>query len=160
MSEQVYGASTIKRPRRTDKQVEQLDRQIILALRGDYPQSVRHVFYLMTNPRLDEPVEKSDRGYRHVQHRIVELRKAGIMPYGWITDASRHGYFTATYNNAAEYIKTMASGYRSNLWKDSPFRCEKWVESRSIPGILLKDSRYYAATNYPAVRLSRLSVSY
>src|SRR5262249_17382015 len=82
----IYRPRTIKRERRSAARVEQLDRQIIEVLTEDHPQSVRHVFYRMTNLRLEEPVEKSDRGYRHVQYRIVELRRAGILPYGWISD--------------------------------------------------------------------------
>src|SRR5262245_15412680 len=94
--EAVYGASTIKRDRRTKARVDQLDRQIKDVLREDHPQSVRHVFYRMTDPRLPEPVEKSDRGYRHVQRRIVEMRRAGALSYRWISDASRQGYHTST----------------------------------------------------------------
>jgi hypothetical protein len=51
----------------------------------------------MTDPRLAEPVEKSERGYWHVQHRLKALRRVGEIPYGWITDATRRGYFTQTY---------------------------------------------------------------
>jgi hypothetical protein len=73
----VYRAGTTKRKRRvierrrTRPEVEQLDRQICEVLEEDHPQSVRHIFYRMTDPRLPEPVEKSDRGYRHVQDRCV-----------------------------------------------------------------------------------------
>ena len=71
----IYRTRTIKR-RRTKAEIEQLDRQIIDVLRFDHPQSVRHVFYRMTNPRLPEPVEKSDKtGYRHTQDRIKKLRR-------------------------------------------------------------------------------------
>ena len=45
-------ASTIKRDRRTKTRMAQLDEQIIAVLREDHPQSVRHVFYRMTDPRL------------------------------------------------------------------------------------------------------------
>ncbi len=58
----VYRARTIKRERRTADRVAQLDAQILDVLRADHPQSVRHVFYRMTDPRLAESVEKSDRG--------------------------------------------------------------------------------------------------
>ena len=75
-----YRTSPIKRTRRTKAQIRQLDHQIIEVLEEDNPQSVRHVFYRMTNPRLPEPVEKSDRGYRHVQDRIVKLRRSGDLP--------------------------------------------------------------------------------
>src|SRR5690554_1967144 len=63
----IYRPSTIKRKRRTKAQIDQLDNQICEALAQHHPQSIRHVFYLMTNPRLPEPVEKTDNGYRHVQ---------------------------------------------------------------------------------------------
>ena len=38
--------------RRTNKQIRQIDQQIIEVLAEDNPQSVRHVFYRMTDPRL------------------------------------------------------------------------------------------------------------
>src|SRR6266478_3106773 len=100
-----YRARTIKRERRSRDRLDQLDRQILDVLRVDHPQSVRHVFYRMTDPRLPEPVEKSDRGYRHVQDRCVKLRRSGVLPYGWITDATRRGYFTNTYCNAQDFLR-------------------------------------------------------
>jgi hypothetical protein len=118
---QVYRASTIKRieRRRTKAEIDQLDNEIYDVLNEDHPQSVRHVFYRMTDPRLAEPVEKSDRGYRHVQDRCVKLRRSGDIRYGWITDASRRGYFTVTYDNAADFLRRTNSLYRANLWEDA-----------------------------------------
>ena len=55
----VYGASLIKRQRRTRDEVEQLERQILDILEQDHPQSVRHVFYRLTDPRLLEPVPRT-----------------------------------------------------------------------------------------------------
>ena len=52
MMTKIYRAGTLKRIRRTDAQLEQLDAQIIAVLKEDHPQSVRHVFYRMTDPRL------------------------------------------------------------------------------------------------------------
>jgi hypothetical protein len=43
----VYRASTLKRIRRTNDQIELLDQQIFDVLEADHPQSVRHVFYRM-----------------------------------------------------------------------------------------------------------------
>lgn len=72
-----YRASPLKRMLRTSDQIGQLDQLNIDVLTEDRPQSVRHVFYRMTDPRLPEPVEKSDNGYRHVQDRCVKLRRSG-----------------------------------------------------------------------------------
>jgi hypothetical protein len=65
LSNSSYGASTIKRIRRSGAQVAQLDAQIVDVLSGDHPQSVRHVYYRMTDPRLPEPVPKDRRRIPH-----------------------------------------------------------------------------------------------
>ena len=82
----------MKPTRRSKDQIAQLEAQIMDVLREDHPQSVRHVFYRMTDPRLPEPVEKSQAGYRQVQDRITRMRKAGRLAYGWISDLTRRGF--------------------------------------------------------------------
>src|SRR5665648_363306 len=111
-----YRTRTIKR-RRTRAEVEQLDAQILDVLRVDHPQSVRHVFYRMTDPRLPESVEKSDRGYRHVQARCVALRRDGRVSYGWFADLSRRGYFVNTFSDAGDFVTRMKGLYRADLWR-------------------------------------------
>jgi hypothetical protein len=155
-----YSARTIKRARRSKAQVATLDSQIMQAITGDHPQSVRHLFYLMTNPRLAEPVEKSDRGYRHVQYRVVELRRAGLLPYGWITDASRRGYFTPTFLGAGDFIRRVKGLYRADLWKQAESYCEVWTESRSIAGIIEDDCEELAVSLYPAGGFSSITLAY
>lgn len=118
-AELLYRAGTVKRQRRTAAAIRQLDRQIIDVLRDDHPQSVRHLFYRMT-----EPVEKSDRGYRHVQERCVKLRRSGAVPYGWIADMSRRGYFVATFDGAGDFVDRMSGLYRADVWRDAHYRCE------------------------------------
>jgi hypothetical protein len=155
-----YRASTIKRRRRTREELAQLDRQIIDALSTDSPQSVRHIFYLMTDPRLPEPVEKSDRGYRHVQNRCVKLRRSGRIPYYWITDMSRRGYFVDTFDNAQNFLTRVTGLYRADLWRDAEVRCEVWVESRSIASVILDDCQELAVSLYPCSGFTSLSFAY
>ncbi len=153
----VYRARSIKRDRRTREQVDQLDQQILDVLAEDHPQSVRHVFYRMTDPRLPEPVEKSDRGYRHVQHRTAELRRSGKLPYGWITDATRRGYFVNTFADGADFVRRMAGHYRADLWRDAGCRCEVWVESRSIAGVVQDLCEELGVSLYPSGGFASLS---
>lgn len=154
---EIYRAGTIKRDRRTQSRVDALDAQILAVLQEDHPQSVRHVFYRMTDPRLGEPVEKSDRGYRHVQSRCVKLRRAGLIPYNWIADLSRQGYFTNTYSDAGDFIRQMGGLYRADLWRDAGSRCEVWAESRSIASVMLADCKELAVDLYPCGGFSSLS---
>lgn len=150
-------ASPIKRERRTRERIDQLDAQIIAVLREDHPQSVRHVFYRMTDPRLPEPVEKSDRGYRHVQDRCVKMRRSGAIPYGWIADMSRRGYYVNTFRGAGDFLRRMRGLYRADLWRDAALRCEVWVESRSIASVLIDDCDELAVALFPCGGFSSLS---
>lgn len=156
----VYRAGTIKRARRTSAEIDQLDQQIIDVLAEDHPQSVRHVFYRMTDPRLPEPVEKSDRGYRHVQDRVKKLRRAGRLPYGWIADATRRGHHTATYDDAADFLRSMASLYRGDLWAQSNYYIEVWCESRSIAGVIQQTCNDLAVSLYPCGGFASMTLAY
>lgn len=157
MTESIYRASTLKRVRRTKAELEQLDQQILDVLQADHPQSVRHVFYRMTDPRLPEPVEKSDRGYRHVQDRCAKMRKAGKMPYGWIADMSRRGYYVSTFDGAGDFLRRMRGLYRADLWRDADYRCEVWCESRSIASVIQNDCDEFAVDLFPAGGFASLS---
>jgi hypothetical protein len=146
--------------RRTKAQMGQLARQIIDVLASDHPQSVRHIFYRMTDPRLPEPVEKSESGYTTVQRLLVKLRREGRIPYGWITDATRRGYFTDTWDTPAEAVEQIAGLYRRSYWATAPCYLEVWVESRSIAGVIQDDCERHAVPLYPAGGFTSLSLAF
>jgi len=151
---EINGASPIRqnpadRTRMTADEVEQLESQIFDVLNDDCPQSIRHIFYRMTDPRLPLYIDKSEQGYKQVQNRISLMRRAGKIPYGWITDMSRIGYFTNTYSSAEDFIRKKQAQYRADLWVDSDWRCEVWCESRSVASVLLADCEDLAVRLYP-----------
>lgn len=146
--------------RRTAAQVRQLEEQIYNVLQEDRPVSVRHLYYHMTNPRLPEPVEKTDWGYSQVQDRITKMRRAGTIPYGWITDATRRGYHTVTYRNAADALRSWQGHYRGDLWSNAAVYCEVWCESRSIAGVIEGTCKELAVSLYPAGGFTSLTLAY
>lgn len=153
-----YQPRTIKRSRRTRDQVAQLDQQIFDVLRDDHPQSVRHIFYRLTDPRLPEPVEKSERGYRHVQNRVAELRRRGGLPFSWVSDATRMGYHVPTYGDEADFLRSVSRQYRADVWRDADVYCEVWCESRSIAGVIRPDCERLAVSLYPAGGFASLTL--
>jgi hypothetical protein len=157
---EVYGACTIKRDRRTRDRVAQLDRQIADVFIIDHSQSVPHIFYRMTNPRLIEPVEKSESGYRHTQYRSVALRRACVISYGWITDASRRGYFINTFADRFNFVRQISGLYRSDLWSHNDCYCEVWTAARSIASVIDDDCREFAVPLFPAARFSSITLAY
>ena len=79
-AQRTKGRRTVNRRRRTIKQLDTLDEQLIEVLRADRPQSVRHLFYRMTDPRLAEPVDKTEHGYKLIIRRCLGLRRSGPYP--------------------------------------------------------------------------------
>jgi hypothetical protein len=148
------------RDKLTLAQGAQLEKQIIDVLSEDNPQSIRHVFYRMTDPRLPFSVEKSDAGYNKVQNLMVRMRRAGRLRYDWLTDASRQGYFTNTYVDKADFIRSVSGLYRGDLWVHSDYYCEVWVESRSLAGVVRNLCEELAVSLYPAGGFSSLTFAY
>jgi hypothetical protein len=151
VSRRLYQARPLKRRRRrTIAELEQLDAQILEVLELDNPQSVRHVYYRMTDPRLAVPVEKTENGYDLVQRRVLMLRRSGQLPYGWITDATRRGYFVDTFRNASDFLNQVKGLYRADLWAGCSTYVEVWAESRSIAGVIQDLCEELAVSLYPS----------
>ena len=148
------------RNRPTKLQQATLDDQILDVLGEDHPQSVRHVFYRLTDPRLAEPVDKSDNGYQRVQRRCLALRRSGRIPYTWISDSTRRGYHVYTFNGPGEFIRRYASLYRAQLWTEHEPHVEVWVESRSLAGVLVGTCRDAAVSLYPAGGFTSATLAY
>jgi hypothetical protein len=149
----------VKHPRRTKAEVQLLRDTMHRFLANDHPQSVRHVFYLMTDPRLlDVAVEKSERGYRHVQYHLAEMRKASVLPYGWIVDSTRRGYFVA--KSGVDFIRRMAGLYRADAWSRARAYVEVWAESRSIAAVIQDDCRELGVSLYPSAGFASLTLPY
>ena len=149
-----------RRTRRTKAEIAQLEREIIDVLRDDHPQSVRHVYYRLTDPRLPVHIEKTEGGYSQVQQRLVAMRKAGRIPYGWISDSSRAGYHVAQYDDSEQFINDVSSLYRGRLWTSGTPHVEVWCESRSIAGVLRETCRDLAVSLFPTGGFSSLSFTY
>jgi hypothetical protein len=145
----LYRTRTISRTRRTNVQMAVLEAQILAILEEDHPQSVRHIYYRMTDPRLEEHVEKTESGYRQIQHIVLKLRRQGTLPYGWISDSTRRGYFVNTYRSAGDFLRRVVSLYRADLWQQSEYYVEVWVESRSILGMVQDDCYELAVDSFP-----------
>lgn len=143
--------------RRTKVQMDEFYRQLIKFADPSEPQSVRHVFYRMTDPRLSSAVEKSDKGYRRVQDRLATLRRRGDIPYNAIVDASRRVYRNDGYAGLDEFADEAADLYRRDVWRETTHRVEVWVESRSLAGTLVGLCRTLGVSLYPCGGFSSLT---
>lgn len=142
----------------TQAKLEQLDRQIIEEMRSFHPQSLRHLFYRMTNPRLPYHVTKSDSGYNQVFHRTKLLRRAERLPYDWFVDGGRSPaevYFTPDLGDAVRSCR-----FNANPWEGADRLVQVWCESKSIASMLAPVCEKYQVACYPASGFSSITFAY
>ena len=138
----------------------QLGRQIFDILTEEHPQSVRHIFYRLLNPTLPVSVPKTDAGYKCVQRELVALRRSGLLPYSWISDSTRWGYYVSAYQHVADAIQASAHAYRVDLWTRADTYVEVWTESRSMAGVIRDVIDEIAVPMYAAGGFSSLTLAY
>src|SRR5262245_47604446 len=79
----LYQASPIKRSRATKLEVDRRRQALCNIVSTMKPMTVRQIFYQATVRGI---VEKTEAGYTKVQTDLVLMRRAGELPYSWITD--------------------------------------------------------------------------
>lgn len=128
-----YGTSAIKRSRRTRAEVEVLEEAIYRVASAERPCTIRGVFYRVMSEGL---VPKSEPGYRVVQNRILLMRRAGKLPYGWISDGTRWRIKPITYSSMDKALYETAVFYRRALWDDQDVHLEIWSEKDAIRSVV------------------------
>jgi hypothetical protein len=126
--------SPIKRLRATKAQVGARWTSLLQIVEQQRPMTVRQVFYQATVHNL---VEKTEAGYRKVQHALAEMRRAGALPYHWIADNTRWQRKPTTFSSIEEALNDTARFYRKSLWHDANAYVEIWLEKDALAGVLM-----------------------
>ncbi|HZM77579.1 MAG TPA: hypothetical protein VFC19_17820 [Candidatus Limnocylindrales bacterium] len=128
-----YGASTVKRGRRNQAAIDELDHAIITAVLMEAPVTVRGVFYRVVSAGA---VDKTELGYRAVGRRLLALRRSGRVDYSHITDGHRAVFTPRTWSNVEAMLADAAVSYRRALWHDSSVNVLVYTEKDAITGVL------------------------
>jgi hypothetical protein len=98
---------------------------------------VRGMYYAAMGADLvDKDRQNRRNNYMRVQRRLLKLRRAGVIPYGWITDGSRTVYGQDRYDSPSSFARSVAGRYRKDYWAESPVSVEVWVEKDAMAGKL------------------------
>jgi hypothetical protein len=100
----------------------------------DRPMTVRQVFYQAVVAGL---IEKTEAGYQNTVARLLlDMRRAGEIPYSWIADNTRWMRKPTTYAGLAEFIERHQNAYRRDLWAEADTYIEVWCEKEALAGVL------------------------
>lgn len=137
-------------PRGLAKKTRARCEQIMAILEESPGNTVRHIFYKMTDPNLDTYVDKTESGYNAIVHCCGILRDKGMIPMDWIIDSSRSAAYVDTFTDPAQWLNAYAGTYRTDPWVGADWRPQVWVESRSLQGIVSGVAKEYAVDLFPA----------
>src|SRR5450631_297813 len=127
-----YKASRIKR-RSSKVEVEARRAALFDIVEDMHPMTVRQVFYQATVRGI---VEKEEAGYAKVQTDLVQMRRAGMLPYDWLADSTRWQRKPLTFRSVEEALEDTARIYRKSLWADADAYVEVWLEKDALAGVI------------------------
>jgi hypothetical protein len=135
----VYGPSTVKRKRRTNAELADLDALIIQVVEEEHPVTLRGVYYRVVSCG---GAEKTEAAYRVVGRRLLHLRRAGLIPYDRITDGTRWVTKPDSYD-MEDALTSTAELYRRSLWRGQPVGVQVYTEKDAISGVVLPITSLY-----------------
>jgi hypothetical protein len=136
-----YLPSLIKsRTRSTRAEVEKRRADLLEIVRAHRPMTVRQVFYQATVHGL---TEKTEGGYDKVQTDLTLMRRAGELPYGWLTDSTRYQRKPRSYLDVSHALEETARFYRKDLWADADAYVEIWIEKDALSGVVYPVTAQY-----------------
>ena len=98
------------------------------------PMTVRGLFYNCEN--VYHVVKKSAGGYKQVQRQVLAMRRAGVLPYSFISDLTRWVRKPVTYSGLRACLEHTKEAYRRALWDDQKDYVLVFCEKDAIAGIL------------------------
>ena len=133
MNAPVYVARGIERHRATRAEVEARRNALCEIVKRLRPATVRQVFYQASVAGI---VEKTEAGYDKVQTDLTILRRAGRVPYSWLTDGTRWQRKPRTFDGPHDALRQTAALYRRRLWADANAYVEVWIEKDALAGVV------------------------
>jgi hypothetical protein len=128
-----YGSSTVKRTRRTNAELAEVDDAIVQAVVDEHPVTLRGVYYRAVAAGA---VDKTEAGYRLVGRQLLKLRRGGRVPYGWITDGTRLTLKARSWSSLDQALDDAAASYRRALWHDQDVEVMVLSEKDAISGAI------------------------
>lgn len=133
----IYGARPVKRPRRTNAEIEAINQAIVRIMTADHPMTLRGLFYRLVS---EGAIGKTEAEYKNTGRYLLDLRRAGRVPYAWVADHTRWMRKPPTYRGLEHALTVTTEAYRRSLWAEQPCYVEVWCEKDTLAGVLYEET--------------------
>lgn len=138
MATAVYGSRSIKRARRTAKEMDCLAYALYSVMEADHPMTIRGLFYRLVS---DGVIPKTEAAYKSIVIRLAtEMRLSGAIPYGWVADNTRWRHGSSAFTSLGDWLEESIRTYRLDLWRDQDAYVEVWLEKDALAGVVLEET--------------------
>jgi hypothetical protein len=138
---EIYHTNPIKRSRRTKAKMADIRKGLRAIVEAEHPMTVRQVFYQAVVAGL---IEKTEAEYNQTVARLLlEMRRAGEIPYSWVADNTRWQRKPTTYTGLAAFIDRHHHAYRRDLWAEADVYVEVWLEKEALAGVVIDVTAEY-----------------
>lgn len=135
-----YVASHTKRTRSTREEMQSRFDALLAIVREIEPATVRQVFYQASVRGI---VDKTEASYAKVQRALVDLRRAGRLPWDYIADNTRWQRKRRTFRDPQEALYETARLYRKAMWADAGEQLEVWIEKDALSAVVYEVTDAY-----------------
>jgi hypothetical protein len=103
-------------------------------LKKEQPLTVRGAFYRAVSAGVFP--DTRDKHYRACKRLILDMRRACLIPYSYISDSTRRRLKPNSWSGLADYAQTVAEVYRKDLWARQSDYIEFFVEKDAMAGVI------------------------
>ncbi len=108
-----------------------------------HPMTVRQVFYRLVSRQV---IQNARTQYQAVSNALVEARREGVVPWGWIEDRLRRPRHVSMWEGLHDFAETCRAAYRRDVWSTQPEYVEVWLEKDALSGIFEDVLENYGVT--------------
>jgi hypothetical protein len=134
MSTEYFGTGSKKPGRGMGQRSLSLIVEMRTIAKAAQPITGRGIGYKLFAAGLIESMARKE--MQRVYRLLKEAREQDLIPWEWIVDETRELEQTATWDNPAEYARTVAQSYRRDFWNQQPVRVEVWSEKGTVRGVI------------------------
>ena len=114
------------------------------AILSEYnPMTVRQVYYQLVSRQV---IDNNRSQYQAVSNALVDARKEGLIPWGWIEDRLRRPRAVGMWDDLSDFADTVIRAYRRDVWASQSGYLECWLEKDALSGIFEDILRPYGVT--------------
>jgi hypothetical protein len=99
---------------------------------------VRGVYYRAFSAKLYQQGDIDKVG-----SRVLKMRRAGLIPFEWISDSTRRRIQPDTFTDVAEYAQFARWFYRKDFWQRQPRHVEIFSEKETMTGVIEPVTKQY-----------------